>query len=114
MNTKLRDKLVARIIEASPHVETAGWWSTLSAAAKKAYKKMHPHSRMGAGSSGGGSAKSDNSEIKQAQSEVDKARDTISKLGAADTRTDAEWKTYDAAQDKLSRATQRLRKLKGK
>lgn len=88
----------------------AGWFDSLSAMAKKAYLKLHPNSHQGKKPPdpiGGEQA------LRHAHSE---ARKHAMKLHEAlkDGGTDAQWRAYDAAQDKLAALTRKLKQARSK
>jgi|SRR5471030_6399 len=97
-------------IEAAARLR-AGWWSSMSDTAKKAYKKLHPNSKADKGPG----SKPDLDELSKAREEHKAAKDAHSKIrdSAGDERSDAEWEKHDKAQDRLRKATKRLKQLGG-
>lgn len=100
----------------------AGWFDALSDVAKKAYKKLHPNSKVGeSGPSKPSSSQSTPSKStpspdarKNAEAEHKKNRDAYDKHRDSihDDSTDAEWAAHDAALKRLEKSRDRLAKLK--
>lgn len=99
-------------IEAAARLK-AGWFDALSDAAKKAYKKLHPNSKVGDGrTSNGTGAHPDR--IKRAEEthknhmkNYDKHRDAMH-----DKSSDKDWEKHDRALERLEHSRDRLAKLK--
>lgn len=99
-------------IEAAQRLKASAWWDTLSDAARKAYKKLHPNSTLG-------TPEADKKEynkaaIENAQRELESARKAAEQYAGKGDRTEAEWSEFDRSQDRIRNAARKLRKLKGK
>lgn len=86
----------------------ASWWDDMSDLARRAYLKIHPNSKMGRGGSAPAPAPSAKDEHAAAEAEARRLHEQIEKKGGR--ATDKEWAAYDVAQDRLSKATDRLKK----
>jgi hypothetical protein len=102
-------------INAAARLQQAGWFDALSDVAKKAYKKLHPNSKVGTGQSSkqpSGAGKADR--IKQAEEQHKKNRDSYGKHRDAmhDESSDSDWEAHDRALERLEKSRDRLAKLK--
>ena len=91
----------------------AGWWDALSDTAKKAYKKLHPNSKVGDGrTSNGTGAHPDR--IKRAEEMHKKHMKTYDghRDSMSDKSSDADWAKHDRALERLEKSRDRLAKLK--
>lgn len=90
----------------------AGWFDALSDVAKKAYKKLHPNSKVGNGSGG----KSNPDRVKRAEEQHKKHQENYNKVrdSGGDERSEAEWDKHDKALNRLEKSRDRLKRLKGK
>jgi hypothetical protein len=88
----------------------AGWFDALSDVAKKAYKRLHPNSKVGKGS------KSNPDRIKHAEEMHKKHKENYNKIknSGGDERSDSEWQKHDKALENLEKSRDRLKRLKGK
>jgi hypothetical protein len=99
-------------IEAAARLK-AGWFDALSDAAKKAYKKLHPNSKVGDGRTANGTGAHPD-RIKRAEEIHKKHKEKYGKHRDAmhDKSSDKDWEKHDRALENLERSRDRLAKLK--
>jgi hypothetical protein len=92
----------------------AGWFDALSDAAKKAYKKLHPNSKVGESGNSSSAPSKGPDALKQAKDEHDKNRKAYDahRDSMHDGSTDAEWSAHDKALQRMEKSRDRLAKLK--